>query len=114
MKCFLTCFYILDHCYFINFEDDLGGILGIMSPDLLVDGKPIDTAVFKYWNDVCPDNPSSDTEFIKKVDDFLEFYEKAFGFNFKKTRELIKTPEILSYVKSAEAKAEMTCKKHDY
>lgn len=38
MYYFLVCFYILDHCYFIDYEDDLGGILGAMSPDLMLDG----------------------------------------------------------------------------
>lgn len=114
MKCFLTCFYILDHCYFINFEDDLGGILGIMSPDMLVDGMPIDKAVLEDWNDVCSDYPSSDTEFINKVDEFLKFYVDNFGFNFEKTRELIKSPEVLSYVETAKTKADETCKKHNY
>ncbi len=114
MKSFLTCFYILDYCYFINYENDLGGILGVMSPDLLADGKPIDTAVLEYWKKVCPDNPSSDVEIINKVYDFLEFYEDNFGFNFEKTRELIKTSEILSYVETAKTKADKTCKEHNY
>lgn len=49
MQSFLTFFYILDQCYEICPENDLGGFLGAISPELWADGRPIDQAVYHDW-----------------------------------------------------------------
>lgn len=42
-------FYILDQGYNECKNDDLGGFLGAISPEIWEDGQPIDQAVFKDW-----------------------------------------------------------------
>ena len=39
-------FYILDQSYGQCKEDDLGGFLGAISPELWGDGQPVDIAIF--------------------------------------------------------------------
>ena len=41
MQSFLMFFYILDQCYDQCPENDLGGFLGSISPELWEDGKPM-------------------------------------------------------------------------
>ena len=49
MDSFLVFFYILEQCYILCHEDDLGGFLGAISPEIWEDGKPIDIAVYNDW-----------------------------------------------------------------
>ena len=49
MQSFLMFFYILDQCYEQCPENDLGGFLGSISPELWGDGKPMDKAVYNDW-----------------------------------------------------------------
>ena len=51
MQSFLMFFYILDQCYDQCPENDLGGFLGSISPELWEDGKPMDEAVYNDWKD---------------------------------------------------------------
>jgi len=53
MESFLVLFYILDQCYEMCQENDLGGFLGMISPEMLEDGKPVDTAVYVDWKSFC-------------------------------------------------------------
>lgn len=113
MESFLTCFYILEYCYFIDYENDLGGILGAMSPDLMSDGMPIDSAFFLNWEKVQKSTDKNGYGIIEQIDDFLDFYEKQYGFSFDKTRKLLKTKELHIYIDTAKSKAYETCKKHN-
>lgn len=114
MESFLICFYILDYCYFINYENDLGGILGAMSPDLMVDGMPIDYAFLINWKKFYNPNIKNNYDIIIQIDAFLEYYEKEYGFCFKETRKLLKSDLLLNFVDVAKNKAHETCKKHNY
>lgn len=114
MESFLVCFYILDHCYFIDYEDDLGGILGAMSPDLMLDGLPIDKAFLDDWRKLDKQQPNSNAEILKKVDSFLDYYEKQYDFSFTETRKLLRSDRLLNFVDTAKIRARETCKKYDY
>lgn len=82
MKSFLIFFYILDQCYDQYMEDDLGGFLGAISPELWRDGQPADKAIYNDWEDSIK---IIDTQNIVEITyKFLEFYEQKFGFNLKK------------------------------
>ena len=48
MQSFLIFFYILDQGYSECQEDDLGGFLGVISPELWADGKPMDKSIFNF------------------------------------------------------------------
>lgn len=113
MEMFLICFFILDHCYFINYENDLGGILGAMSPDLMIDGKPMDMAFLINWEKICSSYTMCNHTVITQIDSFLEYYETHYGFKFTQTRELLKTKGILSFVNTARKKAHEYCLKHN-
>ena len=51
MQSFLMFFYILDQCYEKCPENDMGGFLGAVSPELWKDGKLMDKAVYNDWQD---------------------------------------------------------------
>lgn len=114
MESFLICFYILDHCYFINYESDLGGILGAMSPDLMADGLPIDKAFIYNWERLNEKQAKNNAEILNKVDSFLDYYEKQYGFSFAETRKLLKSDRLLDFVDIARIKACETCNKYAY
>jgi len=84
-------FYVLDQIFEQCKEDDLGGFLGAISPELCKDAQPMDRAIVKEWmkfNDV---ERVSKENIIKKAYDFLDYYEKRFGYNFIQAKiELMK------------------------
>lgn len=49
---FLLFFYLLDQCYDICEEDDLGGFLGAISPELWGDEIPADLAILADWKNL--------------------------------------------------------------
>lgn len=121
MYYFLVCFYVLDHCFWSHTDrygmmhkDDLGGLLGIMTPDLLADGRPRDETVLGYWNSVFQKIPDSDSEWIDTIDIFLDYYEKNFGFDFPLARPILKEGHVLAYVPTAKEKAKEACNLHNY
>lgn len=91
MQSFLIFFYILDQCYFQCEEDDLGGLLGAISPELWADGKPMDMAIFNDWQKKSNPETIDASNIIERTYDFLEYYEKEFGFNFFKTKKCLLT-----------------------
>lgn len=111
---FLICFYMLDYCYTKNQENDLGGMLGAMSPDLLLDGMPIDKSFLDDWNRIVSELPDNDMELIHKIDEYLEFYENNFGFVFFKTRKMLRSLQVFSCIESIKEQAKETCVKHNY
>ena len=114
MEMFLICFFVLDYCYFINYENDLGGILGAMSPRLMADGRPIDTQFFINWKKLCSSYTKENHAIIMQIDDFLDYYEMHYDFKFPKTRKLLKTNDVLNYVDTARIKAHEACLKYNY
>ena len=86
MQSFLTFFYILDQGYEQYQEDDLGGLLGATSPEIWNDGHPMDKAIYNDWIEICNPDLINEQNIIEKTYDFLDYYEKKFGFNFEKTK----------------------------
>lgn len=89
MQSFLVFFYILDQCYTQCEEDDLGGFLGAISPELWEDGKPIDIAIFNDWQKISNPKTIDVNNIIERIYDFLEYYEKKFEFDFSKTKKCL-------------------------
>lgn len=87
MQSFLTFFYILDQCYEQCQEDDLGGLLGAISPEIWEDGQPMDKAMFNDWKEISSPDTVNEQNIMEKAYDFLDYYEKQFGFNFVKTKQ---------------------------
>ena len=83
-------FKILDYCYNITFDYDLGGLLGELSCDLFLDGQPVDPASYADWLKIS----SSSNDLMESIISFLEMYEKNYGFNFFKTKSCLKTLDI--------------------
>ena len=105
MKSFLICFFTLDQCYFQNKENDLGIILGAMSPELCTDGMPVDLAMLNDWERICSLEDVNKPYIVEKILEFLELYETEFGFSFYKTKELLKSAYIEPLIDQAMIKA---------
>lgn len=87
MESFLVMFYTLDQCFDCFPEEGLGGFLGAISPELWEDGQPADQAVLLDWKNISRPETITTQNITKKICDFLEYYEKRFGFNFTKTKQ---------------------------
>lgn len=114
MQSFLMFFYILDQCYELCEEDDLGGFLGTISPELWKDGKPIDESVIMDWQKVCHPKTVNNSNIISKIYDFLSYYEKKFGFDFSKTKQLLFTLNNQSVIETALEKTQEMYLRFDY
>lgn len=77
---------ILENCYKICKEDDLGGLLGCMSMDVFSDGIPVDSAVYEDWCQIA----SNEKNIFENAIIFLTIYEERYGFNFTKTKNNLK------------------------
>lgn len=87
-------FYVLDQIFEQCTEDDLGGFLGAISPELCKDAKPMDRAIVKDWMDFNEAEEISKENIIKRTYDFLYYYEERFGYNFAQAKkELINNIE---------------------
>lgn len=89
MESFLVLFYVLDQCYEMCQENDLGGFLGMISPEMLEDGYPVDTAVYVDWKSFCTNYSLNYHNITNVIYDFLKLYEREFGFDFKKTKKIL-------------------------
>lgn len=98
---FLDFFYILDDAYNQCKEDDLGGFLGAISPEIWEDGKPIDKAIFNDWQKFCKPETINENNIIKRTYDFLDYYEKKFEFDFSKTKRWLISIDDKEIVKKA-------------
>lgn len=89
MDSFFSFFHILDYCYTVWQENDLGGFLGAISPQLWEDSMPIDMAIYNDWSAGCADGDIDEENILKKIYDFLDLYEKQFGYNFSETKKIL-------------------------
>lgn len=113
MQSFLMFFYILDQCYEICPENDLGGFLGTISPELWTDGRPIDQAVYYDWktqNDVSLINRQNITDSILK---FLVFYEN-YKYNFSKTKIVLRDVVDKKMIQAAIDKTDILYQRYNY
>lgn len=114
MQSFLMFFYILDQCYEQCPENDLGGFLGAISPELWEDGKPMDKAVYNDWkerNDVVLLNSQN---IVDTALDFLRFYQTKFGFNFSKTQIILENIVDGEMLKKAIDKTDLMYQRYNY
>ncbi|MDE7253970.1 MAG: hypothetical protein K2O32_13650 [Acetatifactor sp.] len=114
MQSFLIFFYILDQGYNPCNNDDLGGFLGMISPEIWGNGLPIDMAVFHDWERFS--NPETvDMNNIKeKTYSFIEYYERQWGFDFSETKQWFLTAVNEAIVEKAYAKTQLMYEKYQY
>lgn len=114
MQSFLMFFYILDQCYERCPENDLGGFLGSISPELWGDGKPIDKAVYTDWLDRNDAALLNSQNIVTVTLDFLEFYQTKYGFDFSKTKMTLQNMVDNEMVDKAIDRADLMYQKHNY
>lgn len=98
---FLVFFYILDDAYNQCKEDNLGGFLGAISPEIWEDGKTVDKAIYNDWLKFCRPETINENNIVKRTYDFLDYYEKKFEFNFSKTKRWLISMDDKEIVKKA-------------
>ncbi len=114
MQSFLMFFYILDQCYDQCPENDLGGFLGSISPELWEDGKPMDEAVYNDWKDRNDASLLNSQNIINAAIDFLRFYQTKFGFDFSKTQSILENTVGIEMLEKAATKTDLMYQKHSY
>lgn len=114
IQSFLMMYYILEQCYDYYEENDLGGFLGAISPGIFADGLPVDKAIFEDWIEITNLELLNNKNIIKKIYDFLEYYEKKYEFNFSKTTEFLIKYGNKKMVDLAIIKTEEMYKKFNY
>lgn len=114
MQSFLIFFYILDQGYSECQEDDLGGFLGAISPELWADGQPMDKSIFNDWIKISNPETVDAGNIIKRTYDFLVHYESAFGFNFSQARQWLLLSANKEIIEKAYDKAKIMYQKFCY
>lgn len=114
MQSFLMFFYILEQCYEECQEDDLGGFLGIISPELWEDGKTMDKVVYNDWKDRNDVLYLNNQNIINATLDFLQFYQKKLGFDFSKTQIILENETGIEILQKAVNKTDLMYQKHNY
>lgn len=79
-------FYVLDQIYEECKEDNLGGFLGVISPELFLDALPMDRAILIDWMNFNDAEEVSKENIIKRAFDFLSYCEERFGDNFSQAK----------------------------
>lgn len=114
MQSFLTFFFILDQCYAQCQGDDLGGFLGAISPEIWEDGQPIDIAILNDWEKISNPPTVNEHNVVKKTYDFLNYYEKQFGFKFAETKQCLIMLSNQTVVDNAILKTQTMYEKYNY
>lgn len=114
MQSFLIFFYILDQAYHQCKEDDLGGFLGAISPELWEDGRPIDKAILNDWQKISNPETVDVNNIIERAYAFLGYYEQEFGFNFSKTKQWLLTTANKAVVEKAYDETQLLYQKFQY
>ncbi len=114
MQSFLIFFYILDQGYSECQEDDLGGFLGAISPELWADGQPMDKSIFNDWIKISNPETVDAGNIIKRAYVFLVHYESAFGFNFSQARQWLLLSANKDIIEKAYDKGQIMYQKFYY
>lgn len=114
IKTFLMFYYILDQCYEVYPEDDFGGFLGSISPEMWGDGMPVDMGILDEWNDFCNEAIIDASNILSYVYGFMEYYECNYGFDFSNIKKWIKHEADKEVVQIALKRANEKFLKHDY
>ncbi len=114
MQSFLIFFYILDQSYNQCKKDDIGGFLGVISPELWEDGQPVDKAIFNDWQKFNNPKTVDKTNIMERIYNFLVYYEKEFGFNFSETKQWLISIENEAVVEEAYNNTQLMYQKFRY
>ncbi len=114
MQSFLIFFYILDQCYEQCQENDLGGFLGAISPEIWKDGQPIDKSIFNDWEKISNPPAINRQNIVRKTYDFLKYYEEEFGFKFTETKQWLSMLNDQTVVENAILRSQEMYKKFNY
>lgn len=114
LQSFLVFFYILDQYYDQCQEEELGGFLGMISPEVWGDGRPADESIFTDWKKIYNPLAINEQDIVKRAYDFLCYYERQFGFKFPKTKQWLITMDNQTIVENAMVKAQEMYKKYNY
>lgn len=114
MQSFLAFFYLLDQCYDICKEDDLGMFLGMISPEIWEDGVPPDKAIYDDWKNHIQNITISENNIIKVSLKFLNDYGKELDFIFIKTNKVMDTIVDEKMIFTALSKAKELYESHQY
>ena len=95
-------FIFLDEYYNRKKTDDLGALLGIITPNLCEDKLPADKASFNQWTaclkGIIARTADCDLLSVKEsynvMISFLRYYENEFGFDFKEVLNDLKTDSM--------------------
>ena len=87
---FYSMFYILDEVYQNENSDDLGAILGIMNPELLVDYEIVDSAIYDDWKEFIRNKLVKSNNLINLVEEFITKYASDFGFDISRSMKILK------------------------
>lgn len=109
---FLLMFYILDSIYPFCKEDDIGGLLSIMSPEFFLDGMPADLSVLERWNDYCEKHSWDVDSVLSTICGFLREYQEEYGFDYSITISYIENNPNAIDVVGAYIRAEELLKKY--
>ena len=114
MQSFLMFFYILDQCYEQCPENDMGVFLGVVSPELWEDGKPMDKAVYNDWQDQNEVALLNNKNIKNATINFLKYYQTKSGLNFSKTISIIQNTANEEMIDNAINRTNMMYLKHGY
>lgn len=112
MYSFLVMYYVLHQIYFQRKENDLGGFLGMISPELWVDGRPADYAVFDDWRNFFRKGVADAPQY-SDIYGFLELYENEFNFDFSLTKKQLLNNSEHNMLKNAHEWAHQFCLEHE-
>ncbi len=112
MYSFLVMYYVLHQIYFQCNENDLGGFLGMISPELRSDGKPMDYAVFNDWRNFFRKGVAEVPQY-SDIYGFLELYEKEFNFVFSLTKKQLLNNFEYNMLENACKWAQKFCLEHE-
>lgn len=98
---FLIFYYILDECWQLCHEDDLGGFLGAISPELLTTRMPIDMVYYYDWADYNKGYIIDNRDSLNRIYDFLDKNEKELGFHFQETKKVLLSDITDQMIKAA-------------
>lgn len=114
MQSFLFFFYILDQGYNQCKNDDLGGFLGAISPEMWEDGQSADKAVLNDWEKISNPETVDMKNIIERAYTFLGCYEQEFGYDFSETKQWIWETADKTIVEKAYDEAQLMYQKFQY
>lgn len=114
IESFLMAFYIMDACYDVCKEDDLGMFLSMISPELWSDGLPADKEMYKDWKKMVQHTEVTDENIIEQCLAYLQLYRRSLNLRIPETEQFLKTQVTKRLIEWAQNAAQKKCEKHQY